>query len=408
MNSRHWIVGLLGLVALIASCQSKSKLAGREWTPSEKNEVNAVLKSLPDVKVPPFDETQALALVAMPLACLDHPQARPAGPAYLFMYDGKPRLMEDYDKNRAFYGCFDWHSAVNSSWTMVAILKKFPNLPAAKLIREKLNDHLGQKNIEGEVAFFKEAKTFEQPYGRAWVLKLNADLATWDDEEGRKWVEHLAPLVKQFAANLLEYVKNLPYVIRTGAHTNTAYSMSLMLDYAEVANDKDLHEAVLETAKRIYLADKDCPTGYEPAGSEFLSPCLEEAKLMARVLDGPDFLTWFNAFMPPVNAPQFKPLTQPYDTSGITKQDQLAGKSHLIGLAFSRAEAMLRIADALPGNDPRGPVYRRTAAVNGRQGFLNLAGAGYFGSHWLGTYAVRYYLAMKPQPAPAGAAVSGN
>ena len=31
----------------------------------------------------------------------------------------------------AFYGCFDWHSAVNSTWTMVAVLKQFPLIPAA-------------------------------------------------------------------------------------------------------------------------------------------------------------------------------------------------------------------------------------------------------------------------------------
>ena len=27
----------------------------------------------------------------------------------------------------AFYGCFDWHSSVHGHWTLVAILKRFPD-----------------------------------------------------------------------------------------------------------------------------------------------------------------------------------------------------------------------------------------------------------------------------------------
>ncbi len=357
--------------------------------------MSAFLKSLPDARVSPFTEAQAVALAAMPLACVDHPQAKPRNTTYLWVTDSKPHLLEDYDKNRAFYGCFDWHSAVNSTWTMVTVLRKFPQIPVGKLIREKLYDHLGKKNIEGEMEFFKDkdAKTFEQPYGRSWVLKLAADLQTWDDPDAKKWSADLAPLVKQFDAGLLDYMKNLPYVTRNGIHPNTAFSMSLLLDYAAVARDDAMRQAIADTAKRVFLADVDCPTAYEPAGSDFLSPCLEEAKLMSRVLPQTEFVSWFDRFMPPVYSTQFKPLTKPFDTSGITKEEQLAGKSHLIGLGFARGEAMLAIANALPPNDPRVAAYRRLAAINGEQAFRNLEGAGYFGSHWLGTYAVRYELA---------------
>ena len=38
----------------------------------------------------------------------------------------------------AFYGCTDWHSAVNSTWAMVKVLKDFPDAPLGGLIREKL------------------------------------------------------------------------------------------------------------------------------------------------------------------------------------------------------------------------------------------------------------------------------
>ena len=48
---------------------------------------------------------------------------------------------------------------------MIKILKTFPDLPVAQLIREKLSDHLSADAIKGEMAFYNEEgnKTFERP-----------------------------------------------------------------------------------------------------------------------------------------------------------------------------------------------------------------------------------------------------
>lgn len=35
----------------------------------------------------------------------------------------------------AFYGCFDWHSAVHGHWMLVRLLRVAPDLPEAKEIR---------------------------------------------------------------------------------------------------------------------------------------------------------------------------------------------------------------------------------------------------------------------------------
>ncbi len=368
--------------------------------PADVNEINRYLKSLPDAAAPPLNEAQALTLAAMPLSCLDHPQSVPEQRVdYLWVPDAKPRLVEGYDKHRAFYGCYDWHSAVNSTWTLVVLLKQFPDLSLARLIREKLDDHLGKSNVEGEMAFFKDAKRFEMPYGYAWLLKLYGEFQTWDDPDAKKWAANLAPLVAQFSAKLKETLPDDPYATRAGVHGNTALSLDLMLDYTDAAGDKALDKVVRAAALRYFSADRDCPTAYEPGGAEFLSPCLAEAKLMSRVLDQHAFVAWFDSFLPPVYSAAFKPLTVPVDVSGITKKELLAGKSHLIGLAFQRAESMLAIAAALPANDPRIPVLRRVASINASSGFRSLAGAGYLGSHWLGTYAVLYERAAGKSPA---------
>ncbi len=341
-----------------------------------------------------------MALVAMPLACFDRPHALPEQRTdYLWVHDSKAHLLDSYDKNRAFYGCYDWHSAVNSAWTLVAVLKQFPEIPVGQLIREKLKDHLNKTNIEGEMEFFKTARNFEVPYGYAWLLKLYAELVTWDDPDSQAWAKNLGPLVDQFSKKATEYFKDLPYPTRGGAHPNTAFSISLMLDYTRIVNNTSLQDVLLQTANRFFPNDRNCPTSYEPSGTDFLSPCLAEARLMSMVLDPSQFSSWLSEFLPPVYSGAFKPATLPIDVSGITKRDLQGGKSHLIGLAFSRAQAMLDIANVLPPNDPRVPVYRRLGAISGASGFRALAEAGYFGSHWLGTYAVMYLHSATKSPA---------
>lgn len=352
-------------------------------------ELKSYYDSLPAPKFPAFDEAQAMALVTLPLACLDRPQALPEQRVdYLWVHDTKPHLADSYDKTRAFYGCFDWHSAVNSTWTMVAVLKQFPRLPVGPLIREKLKEHLGKKNIEGEMEFFKSARNFEVPYGYAWLLRLYAELVTWDDPEAKTWAQNLAPMVDQFSKKLAGYYKDLPFPTRTGMHPNTAFSISLLLDYTEIAKDAPLREIATQTARRFFANDRACPTSYEPQGTDFLSPCLAEAQLMSKVMDREAFRAWVNDFLPPLYSQDFKPLTAPVDVSAITKEDLQAGKSHLIGVAFSRSMAMADVVRMLPPDDARVPVLSRLATINGWSGFQALTAAGYYGSHWLATYAV--------------------
>ncbi len=258
----------------------------------------------------------------------------------------------------------------------------------------ELKEHLGKKNIQGEMEYFKTAKNFEVPYGYAWLLKLYAELLTWDDPDAKAWAANFQPMAQQFSKKLVEYFTDLPYPNRTGVHPNTAFSLSLLLDYTEIANDTALRDVAFKTANRFFRHDRACPTAYEPGGSEFLSPCLAEASLMSKVLPRPEFLPWIDAFLPPLNSEMFKPLTAPVDVSSIKKDDLQAGKSHLIGLAFQRGMAMADLSRALPADDPRVPVLRRLATINGRSGFEALTAAGYYGSHWLGTYAVLCSRAM--------------
>ena len=354
--------------------------------------LDAFYNSLPPITPPAFDTTEATWLAAMPLACLDRPQARPATRPYLWEATYTP--VADYDRSRAFYGCFDWHSAVNSTWALVKVIKTFPEFSTQHLIRQKLDAHLGKSNIEGEVAYFKEAGQFELPYGYAWILKTQGELLGWQDPDAQKWSANLAPLAALMSERLVQYFKDTARPNRTGVHPNTALAMHLMLDYTEIAKDGALRAAIVDASKRYFAEDTSCKTASEPGASDFLSPCLAEATIMSRLLDRAAFVAWLDAFLPALQSAEFRPLAEPSDPDLMTHPERLATKSHVIGLAFMRAEAMNRIAAALPPGDLRALTLRRLSARHAQMGLRAEEAAGYYGSHFLGAFTILYLLTV--------------
>jgi hypothetical protein len=65
----------------------------------------------------------------------------------------------------AFYGCFDWHSAVHGHWMLVRLLRLFPDLPEAKQIRAVFAEHLTAENLRAEADYFTRpnAQSLERP-----------------------------------------------------------------------------------------------------------------------------------------------------------------------------------------------------------------------------------------------------
>jgi hypothetical protein len=381
--------------------------------------MDALLASLPATRAPAFDEPRAQWLVAQPFACLDELQPRPGNRPYFWEATFRP--VDNYDKLRAFYGCGDWHSAVNATWTLAVVLKRLPEISVSRLIREKLTDHLGKTNLEGEVAFFKDAGTFERPYGYAWLLTLGAELQTWDDTQAAQWAANVAPLSKYFSEQTIAYLKDLDRPVRTGGQTNTAFVLTLAFDASETLHDYALRAAIIEYAKKSYAKDVDCATESEPAAGDLVSPCLAEAALMSRIVDRATFVPWTDKFLPAPNSPKFRPLltvaTAPVgraggggaggagaggagaggagaggagaDAGGRGRGGAGGGRAMPIGLAFSRAEALTRLASALPESDPRVPVFRRAAAIHADAGVKALTDPAAADAPWLGAFALR-------------------
>ena len=202
----------------------------------------------------------------------------------------------------AFYGSYDWHSAVHMHWLLLRVLRTHPGLPEAAAIVRVLDAHLSSTAIAVERAYFEVPgrRTFERPYGWAWLLELQAEVLRLaeDRAEARRWAEALQPLAAYLADRMRAFLAEATYPIRSGMHPSTAFACVLALDYARVAGDGVLAAGIESAARRWHLADRDAPLAYEPSLADFLSPALTEAQLMRAVLPDAEFGPWLAVFLP--------------------------------------------------------------------------------------------------------------
>lgn len=286
----------------------------------------------------------------------------------------------------AFYGCFDWHSAVHGHWLLVRLLRV--GAPEAAWREEavaKLDQSFTVTKIAGELAQFERPArgSWERPYGLAWFLQLCAELREWDDPHAARWLDALRPLETAIAASLEAWLPKLAYPIRLGTHNQSAFAFGLMLDWARTAGATEMEARIGERARTFHLEDRDCPLAYEPSGEDFLSPCLMEADLMRRVLAGPAFADWLTMFLPQIPTDG----TASWLAPGIVL-DATDGKLvHLDGVNSSRAWNLYNIVRALPADDPRIASLVAAATVHQEAGVAAVSDEHYAGSHWLASFA---------------------
>ncbi len=285
----------------------------------------------------------------------------------------------------AFYGCFDWHSAVHSHWMLIHVLRRF-DLPNAAKIRRLLAANLTAENIRAEVDYLAEPnrQSFERPYGWAWLLHLAQELRGWDDDQAREWSQNLMPLEAAIRARFVEFLPRQQYPVRTGTHSNTAFSLSMAFDYALTVGDEELSSLVTDRALDYFGSDVGYQPFQEPSGANFFSPTLIEADLLRRLMTPAEFEAWLTGFLPDLFGGAECNLLHPVSVSD-RKDPQLG---HLDGLNLSRAWCLSGISKALVGNPE---VHKRLADAayqHAVKGLSHVITGDYVGEHWLATFAV--------------------
>lgn len=309
--------------------------------------------------------------------------------------NGPEDLHSPRELHPAFYGCFDWHSAVHSHWMLVRLLRDLPDLPEAHQVRTALNENLSEVNLLAETAYLSQPtrRSFERTYGWTWILKLADELHTWDDPDGLRWSAYLRPLGEVFVERYLDFLPKQTYPIRTGTHPNTAFGLVFALDYARTIGHSDLESLIVQRSLDYFSNDADCPASIEPSGADFLSPCLMEADLMRRVLPQEQFVSWLGRFLPQLADSEPHNLFTPATVTDRTDPQIV----HLDGLNLSRAWCMSNIASVLAPDDPVHQILAQSAAAHAHAALPNIASGDYMGEHWLASFAVL----MLSSPAPA-------
>ncbi len=319
----------------------------------------------------------AVHLSGLPLKCMQHEFPYKTG----IVFTDSNLIQKPISYHPSFYGCYDWHSSVHGHWMLVRLLKMYPALPNAAQIKEKLAQNLTAANIRKELQLFsnKENKGFERIYGWSWLLQLQNELLTWNDPFARELSANIAPMARYFSVSWRDFLKKIAYPIRVGEHTNLAFGLRLAWDYAATAKDTALQFSIRDAAMRFYANDRNCPASWEPGGYDFLSPCLEEADLMWRILPEQEYKVWLKNFLPGLftNEPLFHIATV---------NDRTDGKLvHLDGLNLSRAWCLYGIARHA-GN--HAAAIRELASQHLHAALPHVASGDYAGEHWLATFAV--------------------
>ena len=344
-------------------------------TSSDSRKETAVIK-LDLVEMPTLNLEQANRLAELPLSCVGTEYPNKLNQTI----GGEKDLKSPKELHPTFYGCFDWHSAVHGHWSMASLLRQFPDLDKRTEIIEFLTKSISTENIEKEIEYFQGEynKSYERTYGWAWLLKLAEELHKWDDIRARKLEYCLKPLTDLIVDKYLEFLPKLNYPIRVGEHSNTAFGLSFAYDYAVNVQQSELKKMIEQRAKDFYFNDKDCPISWEPSGFDFLSPCLEEAALMKRVLPKEEFKVWINDFMPQLKDKNFN-----IEVGKVS--DRTDGKLvHLDGVNFSRAWSLNYIAKDLPEYTP----LKNIANQHINYSLPSIVGDSYEGGHWLGSFAI--------------------
>lgn len=321
---------------------------------------------------------QASQLSRPPLECID--RKYPCKPEIVMNNDMEALPTSFY--HPAFYGCFDWHSSVHGHWSLVKLLKLFPELPEKHTIMDKLLLNITPENIRKEVEFFNIPNNgnFERTYGWAWLLKLQEELLTWTDPFAKQLAVNLQPLADTITSKYIKFLPRLNYPIRAGEHTNTAFGLSFAWDYADQTGNQKMKVLIEQRARTFYKNDKNCPIDWEPGGFDFLSPCLAEADLMARILEKEEFQSWFYEFLPDL-------LSESVKIEPAVVTDRSDPKLvHLDGLNFNRAWCLYRISGKLDRPDKDHLRSLANRQLNASLPFL--FSGDYSGEHWLISFAL--------------------
>jgi len=183
-------------------------------------------------------------------------------------------------------------------------------------------------------------------------------------------------------SRLLDYIEEAEYPVRAGLHNNSAFALTLGLEYAGVRGDNAMAEALCHKCRSWFWNDSDCQA-WEPDGEDFLSPALMEALCMSRAVAPAEFSSWLARFLPRLAAREPASLFRPARVSNRSDPKFV----HLDGFNLARAWCWKNLGNLLEIDDPRRAIALQSVESHLEASLHHIADD-YAGSHWLATFAM--------------------
>ncbi len=316
------------------------------------------------------------------------------------------------DRFPVFFGSFDWHSCVHSHWSLVRLLANgaLDSGLAARAVAA-LDCSFQPEALACEAASWEQLPEHtERPYGLTWLMVLDAELARPEIAQAHpEWRVALQPLVGVLLPRVRSWVQTCALPVRSGVHSDTAWSLAMAWDWSAATTDRTLLDAIADRVRALYLRDVCAPCAYEPSGETFTSPILNEAALMARVLEPGEYDCWMRGFLPQAFEAAQLPTEEGFDAGENPDAAPLLpdipaawdGASYLgvheVALPLARCIAA---RDAAAGiSDPQAKAYLAAQAARWeRQGLDGLVLDGYLADHWVGSFVVAAIEGCGPSP----------
>ena len=218
----------------------------------------------------------------------------------------------------AFHGCIDWHSATHGVWTLVA----YTHATGDKRFEPIVKSLLTKENLAQEAQLLAGNDDFENPYGRAWLLRLAR-------EYERHYHDPRMRAIAQVAADsLLSRYTDFPPEPDAPEYRNPAWAMVNLIEWYDFAGDAR-KAAMARAIVRESFVDRKlrCNAARDRRG--FMSVCTTWAWAVSKTMSRAEFGKWALAFIPPASLPA------PVDD---------ARNAHEYGLNFSRAWGLWQLA----------------------------------------------------------------
>ena len=334
---------------------------------------------------PALDATAAARFATLALDCVA--REYPNKIAHVLTTDDDarpPRLLTP-----AFYGCYDWHSAVHGHWLLARLARTFPEraFRRARARGPGAEPHRRQRRGRGRLHPRQGPHDLRAAL-RPGLAPPARGRAAGVERRGRRAPGRplSPPSRRRRRCGSSSGCPKLSRPIRVGEHDQTAFAFGLVLDWAAVSRPRRARAtssaaapatSISATATARWATSRRGRTSSRPAWPRRTScggSCPRRASRPG--------------------SPPSCPRSRRDRGAGLARAGRRDRSQRPQARPSRRPEPQPRLdarRDRLrrsPPSDPRLPALRAVARAHREAGLASVTGAHYEGGHWLGTFAV--------------------